>query len=313
MELYQLRTFVAVAEEGHLTRAAKRIHASQSTVSAHIKALEDEWGVTLFTRTPRGMLLSDQGSLLLVRAREALAATEMLLNTANSLREDLTGTARVGLNACPDLLRGAQLMAALKKQHPLLQVQYNNSMSHQVLADISAGTLDAGFVFGDYPGDFEGILVVESRVRIVAPTAWKERLAQTPWEELASLPWVWTPPECPFTKIAEAMFPEREKRPTKAAVVDNETVMLALVAAGNGMALMREDEALQAEARGEVVLRPECPGRLPLSFVHHARRSQDRLIAALTSAVRTVWSLPQQTKTRIPTECRLRGDRPPEA
>ncbi|MCP5237554.1 MAG: LysR family transcriptional regulator [Zoogloeaceae bacterium] len=53
MELYHLRTFVTVAEEGHLTRASERLFTSQPAVSAHIKALEEELGVTLFERTPR--------------------------------------------------------------------------------------------------------------------------------------------------------------------------------------------------------------------------------------------------------------------
>ena len=61
MELYHLRTFVTVAEEGHLTRASERLFTSQPAVSAHIKALEEELGVTLFDRTPRGMQLTPAG------------------------------------------------------------------------------------------------------------------------------------------------------------------------------------------------------------------------------------------------------------
>ena len=58
MELYQLRTFAAVAEESHLTRAAERLHLSQPAVSGHIKALEGELGVRLFDRAPTGMELT---------------------------------------------------------------------------------------------------------------------------------------------------------------------------------------------------------------------------------------------------------------
>ena len=74
MDLHHLRTFVAVAEENHLTRAAERLFVSQSAVSSHIKALEGELGVVLFHRTPKGMTLSREGERLLGRVRRILDA-----------------------------------------------------------------------------------------------------------------------------------------------------------------------------------------------------------------------------------------------
>ena len=65
MELYQLRSFAAVAEENHLTRAAERLHLSQPAVSGHIKALEGELGVRLFERASTGMELTAAGKELL--------------------------------------------------------------------------------------------------------------------------------------------------------------------------------------------------------------------------------------------------------
>ncbi len=64
MELYQLRTFVIVAEEENLTRAAKRLYMTPPSVSAHIKTLEEELNVQLFERTPKGMEITEQGKLL---------------------------------------------------------------------------------------------------------------------------------------------------------------------------------------------------------------------------------------------------------
>ena len=72
MELYQLKTFVAVAKEGHLTRAAKSLHTSQPAVSAHIKALEAELEIALFDRTPKGMDLTAAGKRLLDQAQTIL-------------------------------------------------------------------------------------------------------------------------------------------------------------------------------------------------------------------------------------------------
>lgn len=76
MSLAQLSYFVAVAEEEHLTRAAKRLHVSQPPLTRQIHQLEEELGVRLFERSSKGMHLLPEGEALLVRAREILALVE---------------------------------------------------------------------------------------------------------------------------------------------------------------------------------------------------------------------------------------------
>jgi DNA-binding transcriptional LysR family regulator len=73
VSLVQLESFVAVAEEGHVGRAAKRLHVTQPPLTRRIRSLEDDLGVALFERTPRGMRLSTHGERLLDRARRILA------------------------------------------------------------------------------------------------------------------------------------------------------------------------------------------------------------------------------------------------
>jgi len=76
VSLSQIRYFVTVAEEGNVGRAAQRLFVAQPAVSRQIRALEDEIGTPLFSRTPRGMSLLPPGRVFLDHARAILAAIE---------------------------------------------------------------------------------------------------------------------------------------------------------------------------------------------------------------------------------------------
>jgi DNA-binding transcriptional LysR family regulator len=78
MSLTQLRYFVAVAETGSVTRAARRCFVSQPPLSRQLKALEDELSVKLFDRTATGMRLSSAGERLLGQARQVLTLVDAM-------------------------------------------------------------------------------------------------------------------------------------------------------------------------------------------------------------------------------------------
>lgn len=290
MELYQLRTFVAVAEEGHLTRAADKLFISQPAVSAHIKSLEEELNVTLFTRTSRGMEPTEAGRHLKATAEKALAAAQDMVLLAKSFQTELSGEAHLGVNTDPGFLRLNELLATMPKLHPNLQVHIHQSSSSEIQDEVKEGRMDAGFIFGSCRREgIESRLLCRVKLFAVAPKDWKDRIIQASWAELVKLPWVWTPDTCPFHPLIDEMFKEQGVIPNKTLVADNESIIRIMVAGGKGVCLMREDEAREAEAKGSVSVRWSESLGMDLRFVYRKERENDPLIRALLSGLSAAW------------------------
>lgn len=96
MELRHLRYFVAIAEEGHVTRAAARLGLQQPPLSQQLRSLEAELGTALFTRLARGVALTPAGRAFLPKARAALAAAGQAIDDARLAAAGQIGTLSVG-------------------------------------------------------------------------------------------------------------------------------------------------------------------------------------------------------------------------
>ncbi|SNR69358.1 DNA-binding transcriptional regulator, LysR family [Humidesulfovibrio mexicanus] len=294
MELYQLRTFVAVARAGHLTRAAEGLHVSQPAVSAHIKALEDELGVALFTRSARGMGLTPQGQALLARAQSVLEQAEELTRAARSLRQQLDGELKIALNTDAEFLRVRELLSVLRAEHPALGVHLPQNMSHFIAEEVRAGSLDGGFVYGEAPPQgLEAVPLCSFRLVVIGPLAWRERLAGATWADLAREPWVWYSDALPCHASVQRWIAPYECRLSKVAVTDYEGTIRALVQSGAGLGIMREDEGARCEGAGEAfVWRGDS---LPMNayFLYRRDRESDPAMRAVLAALRAVWGLEQ--------------------
>ena len=291
MELYQLRTFAAVAELGHLTRAAERLHVSQPAVSAQIKALEDELGAPLFDRGSAGMTLTAAGSKLLPFASRVLGAASDLRNQALSLKGEIAGHLKVGTLADPRTLRLGDLLARAIERHPLLHLELRHEVTGAAFAKVRDGELDASFYYGslEHP-DVAAVPLVDFAYRIVAPAAWGDRIRHASWDELVQMPWIIAPTISTMRSLVEDLFAERGSSPVMRVEADNEAVMRSLVIAGGGVALMREDKALEAAAAGDVALWNKIRLETTLKFVHQKQREHDPEIRALLDVLHQIWT-----------------------
>ncbi len=290
MELYLLRSFVTVAREGHLTRAANRLHTSQPAVSSHIRSLEEELDLVLFERTPRGMRLTAAGRELLARAESVLAGVADIEAAARRLGQGLSGGLVIGVRSDAAMLRLDTIYRLLADRHPGIELTLLQAMSARVIARIGDGDLDGGFVYGPWPRDrFAGLPLTRVRVRVIGPPGWRGRLASAGWEELAAMPWVWTPEDCPFHLVARSEFEGRGLVPARVVEADSEATIASLVASGVGLGLQLESGALQARDAGRVCLWQGGTLAMDLSFIHLRERSGDPLLQALVTAIRQAW------------------------
>lgn len=143
-----LEHFVAVAEELNVTRAAARVHAAQSTVSAALRTLERELGATLLERTTRSVRLTPAGERVLPQARAALAATERMRDAAREASAGLRGRVRVGTFSALDLIDLPAGLAAFRARHPGVEITLGVSPrgSSGLQEDLLRGRLDVALV-----------------------------------------------------------------------------------------------------------------------------------------------------------------------
>jgi DNA-binding transcriptional LysR family regulator len=146
VELTPLRYLLAIGEAGHMTRAAESLGVSQPALSAAMKKLEDELGVTLLDRTGRGVALTEQGRAFCEHARAAVRAVDDGRRAVRELAGLERGTIRIGGGATAMGCLVPAAARAVRLEHPGLRFTAREAGSEQVAAAVVAGELDLGIV-----------------------------------------------------------------------------------------------------------------------------------------------------------------------
>src|SRR5215472_10207952 len=147
MELRHLRYFVAVAEEGHVTRAAERLGIQQPPLSQQIQALERELETQLFRRKPRGVELTPAGQALLDEARAILARADEAVAAVKRTARGEAGRIGIGFTSSasfhPFLPRAIR---AFRETHPLVALALEESGTTELVDALRTQSLDVAFV-----------------------------------------------------------------------------------------------------------------------------------------------------------------------
>ena len=294
MELYLLRTFVTVAEQGHLTKAATLLHVTQPTVSGQIKALEEQLKLRLFERGPGGVRLTKAGEALLPHAKAVLSEVAEFRKASNRLEGHLTGMVRLGTIVDPHIIRLGPLVSTLLERHPWLDLRLQHGISTWATECVSNGSLDAAFSLGGaFHANVRVVPLAEIAYRIVAPPDWAARVDGMDLRHIAALPWVRPPRHSPHQQMQEDLFEPLRVWPATVVEADQESTISTLVKAGIGLGLMREDLARAAAAAGEVHIWEGGAPTTQLSFIYARGRDNDAVIAALLESLDEVWKRPE--------------------
>ncbi|WDE13076.1 LysR family transcriptional regulator [Thalassomonas haliotis] len=287
MEFYHLRSFVLVAKTGNLTLAAKHLYTTPPAVSAHIKALEQELKTTLFTRTSKGMILTEKGQRLLTKAEKTLDSALEMVNLAAEHQNEIIANFRLGINQPPGALNINRLLDKLKEHCPGISVEIKSQSSGEVISALSAGTLDGGYLYGEIPDALSAITIKQQQITTIAPTD-SALNADSPVTALCSQPWIAMGNNCPFDRFLQQKLSSDIITTVKSS---DDGSRLELVKMGHGLSFLEKELAQLHADKKEITLLPQLDFTAELYFVVAKARTGEPAIKAMLQEVRLLWQL----------------------
>jgi len=206
MTLEQLRIFILVAEKQHVTRAAGELHLTQSATSAAIAALETRYGVKLFDRVGRGILLTQTGRDFLSEAREVVARAKAAAQVLNDLAGLKRGSLTLAVSQTVANYWLPPRIARFRKAYPGINLHVTIANTEQVVQTIHQGNADLGFVEGEVDDPSLAIRKMEgdSLAIVVGPRhPWTGKAHITP-ERLTKTSWILREPGSGTRSMFEA-------------------------------------------------------------------------------------------------------------
>lgn len=264
MELRRLEHFVAVADEQNFTRAAERLHIVQSGVSASVRALERELGVSLFDRTTQRVELTAEGRVLLPDARRILAEVSTARQRINEMRGGLRGRLDLGILYGFTSVSMAGLLAAFREGHPDVELRLPGpgvqGTAHHV-RELREGRLDLAFlmVTGPQTGLTPYRLTTESVLLACPPDHPMAGAGTVDLEALAGESFIDTPPGYGVRAAVDRSFAAAGIERRANFVMGDISTVLDLVRHRLGIAFVPEYLAWQAPDLAFLTVREHPP------------------------------------------------------
>lgn len=290
IKLDRLKSFLLVAEESNLTRAAARRHSTPSAVSEHLRQLEDELQVRLFERSKKGMALTAAGEQLLTPVRQVFSAVENVRNTALTLRSLPRATIRLGLNSPPEYLRIDGVLRRKTTALPHLNVEMKTRSSTQIIEQLLSDELDLGYVYGNWSDErLQIVPLTPVQVAVIGPADTSIDRFPDDLDARRRLPWIWPNKECPFYDFMGELLGRQATIAEAATSSDDEYSTIVMAKSGMGFGLVEREFALQSQQQGAIRVFEEPALETYLSLVCGARSYERADLRAMFDLIVSEW------------------------
>lgn len=241
MELRQLTYFIAVAEERHFGRAAKRLHIAQPPLSQQIRQFEEQLGAKLFDRTTRRVDLTAAGALMLERGRSILNDVEALQADVYQVGQGATGVLHVGFSGASTYSVMPRIVRAAGTAYPGLTLDLHGEMLTPAMErGLLEHTLDAAILRPPVSSPEIDFRIINREPLVVALPAHSPLASDRPLSmvELTEQRFVTYPPESVMYRMTADLCREAGFQHRVSQMAQETSTILSFVAAGGGVALM---------------------------------------------------------------------------
>jgi DNA-binding transcriptional LysR family regulator len=289
MELRQLRYFVAVAEDGNISRAAKRIFLTQPALSRQIKALESEIGQCLLERQAHSIRLTPVGEALLHEARELLQHAELMIERVRASGRGV----RLRVGYAPSLAAGilSMTVANFTQTHPGARVELFDLSTTEMLAGLEGEKLDVALSVGEQREKrglkWTPLVRVPWQLAVNREHALARRTRVKPAEVGREPLLVFCQRDYPeYWEIIAGWLREHGQRPRIAGEYDGVDSLMAAVESGLGVALVTTRSSRLVPERVRLKTLSDAPEPLCIAVGHRANRLEDRPLLVFVEELR---------------------------
>lgn len=248
MELRHLECLVEVARQGGFSAAARTLGSTQPTISKAVQQLEHECGAPLLDRLGHGVKLTEVGEAVCRRGAAMLAEREHLRAELAGLHGLTSGRLRLGLPALGSGVLFAPLVAAYRQRYPGIEIELHEQGSRRLEEAVRAGEIEMGATLHPVPADFEWRQVIDEPLMALLPAGHALAGRETVrLKELATSPFIFFDRGYALNSIIATACRKRGFTFTEAARGGHAGFIIALVAAGMGVAFLPRLEVASRE------------------------------------------------------------------